>query len=330
MTPSTDPTTPALVLVGIIGITRSRLVIAPREPGAEPLVDLEGQGALPGTRMEQKLDLLARTARHARDQAAERLGTEPRIVAATLAVHGLARTEHEEATVVARTLLRDWGIPRERIQVDDDLLTSFLAGGVGADGILLRAGTGAVGVRYEGRAPKERRDGMGWLLGDIGSAVWIGRRTLQVVAADLDGRGPRTLLTERVGDALGLDLRDGLLPPSPTGDVRDDLSRAVFALAPPGRHAELGRFAPLPGSVPEDPAARRILDQVMRCFADTVRTLDPHAELPVVLAGSVLATPGPIHDELVTGFDAEGREHRETRSGIEGALLLAREAAAEE
>ncbi|MGO3211296.1 MAG: hypothetical protein ACTIJK_16045, partial [Brachybacterium sp.] len=89
-------------------------------------------------------------------------------------------------------------------------------------------GSGAVAVRFQDREAVARRDGMGWLLGDIGSAVWLGRRTLEAVAADIDGRGPRTLLTEEVGELLALDLREGLLPPSATGDPRQDLIRALI------------------------------------------------------------------------------------------------------
>ena len=63
------------------------------------------------------------------------------------------------------------------------------------------SGTGAVTVLFRGRQGVARRDGMGWLLGDIGSAVWLGRRTLQTVAADLDQRGRRTVLTERFPDS---------------------------------------------------------------------------------------------------------------------------------
>lgn len=326
---------PELVLAGIIGVSRSRLVIAPAS-GGEALVDITGEGSTPGAVIEQKLDRLVRTAHRAAEMlpggdehAAPGTGQPPRILAAALAVHGLARTEADQAQQIGRTLMRAFGTAPEKVVVGDDLLASFLAGEVGDSGVLLRAGTGSVGVRFEERRRTARRDGMGQLLGDIGSAVWIGRRTLQVVAADIDDRGPRTALTEKVGDMLDLDLRDGLIPPSPTGDVRDDLSRAIALIAPPIAPAELGRFAPLPGTVPEDPAARDILDTVMRHFAESVRRLDPQAELPVVLAGSVLATPGPIHDELVTGFEAEGRLHREQVSGITGALALARERAAD-
>lgn len=330
---STVPSAP-LVLAAIMGTTHSRIQLAPLHGDPTPVLDARGPGAPAGAHGLRSLETLLAAARSAVLATGARPESPVRIAAASLDVHGLARTELDAGLDIARRELDTFGPHGEvdmdlrHVHVGDDLLPAFLAGGVGDSGILLRAGSGTVAVRFDERQPRERRDGMGWLLGDIGSAVWIGRRTLQAVAADLDGRGRRTLLTDRVGDMLGLDLRDGLLPPSPTGEVRDDLVRAIAALDVGRVPSALGRFAPLPGTVPEDPAARDILDKVMRHFADTVRALDPHGELPVVLAGSVLATPGPIHDELITGLDADGREHREVSSGLPGAVMLARERAA--
>ncbi|MGY5765610.1 N-acetylglucosamine kinase [Brachybacterium sp. DNPG3] len=330
---ATIPAEP-LVLAAIMGTTRSRIQLARRDGDPTPVLDAHGPGAPAGSHGLRSLETLLAAARSAVLDAGARPEAPVRIAAVSLDVHGLARTELEDALEIARRELACFGphgevvVDLEHVHVGDDLLPAFLAGGVGDSGILLRAGSGTVAVRFEERRPRERRDGMGWLLGDIGSAVWIGRRTIQAVAADLDGRGRRTRLTESVGDLLGLDLRDGVLPPSPTGEVRDDLVRAIAALDPGRDPSVLGRFAPLPGEVPEDPAARAILDKVMRHFADTVRSMDPQCGLPVVLAGSVLATPGPIHDELITGLDADGREHREVLTGLPGAVRLARERAA--
>lgn len=159
---------------------------------------------------------------------------------------------------------------------------------------------------------------MGWLLGDIGSAVWIGRQVLQAVAADIDGRRPRTALTELLGDVLGLELRDGI--DTPTGDARRDLIRALDPLTP----AQWGRFAPLPGMALPDPVARKILDRAVRALAHDVQRLDPEATLPVVLAGSVLTSAGPLRDELMTGLDAAGHPRLEiAASGLAGAWQIA-------
>lgn len=316
-----------VVIAGDIGGTRSRLTLAPLD--GEVVAETEGPGANLRSSGSAALDHLAETVAAVLDNGRRELGDGIEIVAVALGISGAGPARAREVAAAVDERLEHLGIPEDRLLVTDDLHTAFLAGGMGDDGLLVLAGTGAVAVRFRRREAVARRDGMGWLLGDIGSAVWLGRRTLQAVAADLDERGRRTLLTEQVADMLELDLRDGLLPPSPTGDPRQDLIRALDEHLPAGAPAALGRFARLPGTVPEDPAAREILDTAVRHVMDTVRALDPQRNLPVVLAGSVLATPGPIHDEITTGLEADGRPFTTAASGLPGALLLAREKAAE-
>lgn len=48
----------------------------------------------------------------------------------------------------------------------------------------------------------QRADGYGWLVGDEGSAVWLGREAVRAALAAYDGRGSPTLLTESVPRAL--------------------------------------------------------------------------------------------------------------------------------
>ncbi|MEE1650937.1 BadF/BadG/BcrA/BcrD ATPase family protein [Brachybacterium sp. J144] len=314
------------VIAGDVGATHARLALAPLGGGV--VAEATGPGGNQRSSGPAALDHLQETVRAVLDEGRRQLGEDLRIAGVALGISGAGPALAAEVRRAVGERLADLGIPAERLLVTDDLHTAFLSGGVGDDGLLVLAGTGAVAVRFRDRAAIARRDGMGWLLGDIGSAVWLGRRTLQAVAADLDGRGRRTLLTERVGDLLDLDLRDGLLPPSPTGDPRQDLIRALDELLPAGAPAALGRFAAVPGSVPEDPAAREILDTAARHVRDTVRALDPEGELPVVLAGSVLATPGPIREEVLTGLRAEGRSVATVADAVPGALRLARELAA--
>ena len=63
-----------------------------------------------------------------------------------------------------------------------------------------------------------------------------------------------------------------------------------------------------------------------RSDEESAKTLS--AVLPVVLAGSVLATAGPLRDEVRAGLHAQGRTVRTATTGLPGALLLAREHAA--
>ncbi|MGP5053791.1 N-acetylglucosamine kinase [Brachybacterium paraconglomeratum] len=334
-----------LVLAGDVGGTRSRLVAA--SVGGGLLAQVEGPGANLRSSGPAAFDTLAATiaevleqARHAprtadagadddtSDGPAGPLPDDPAEVAAVaLGISGAGPARAAEVRAAVGERIVPLGIPADRLLVTDDLHTAFLSGGVGDDGLLVLAGTGAVAVRFRDREAIARRDGMGWLLGDVGSAVWLGRRTLEAVAADLDARGPRTLLTEEVGAALGLDLREGLRPPSPTGDPRQDLIRALDEHLPAGAPAALGRFAPLPARVREDPVARGILSAVIEHVLDTVEALDPEAVLPVVLAGSVLTGPGPIHDEVTASLQDCRRSVSPAPDGLPGALLLARELA---
>lgn len=334
------PTPPTLLIAGDIGGTSSRLILAPWDGAV--IAEAEGPGANLRSSGADALDNLVETVREVLfrglrvlgqaslgqdDLGQGDLGQGSEVAAVALGISGAGPARAAEVRRAVGERLARLGIDPARILITDDLHTAFLTGGVGDDGLLVLAGTGAVAVRFHDREAVARRDGMGWLLGDIGSAVWLGRRTLEAVAADIDGRGPRTLLTEEVGELLALDLREGLLPPSATGDPRQDLIRALDEQLPAGAPAALGRFARLPGRVAEDPVAREILDLAIRHVLETVRALDPQGELPVVLAGSVLASPGPIRGAVEAGLRAEGRAFRTAPTGLPGALLLARELA---
>lgn len=315
------------VIAGDIGGTRARLALAPVDGAV--IAEVVGPGANIRASGAAALDTLAESVAELLERGAASMEAELEVVAAALGISGAGPARADEVRRALGDRLVGLGIPAERLLVTDDLHSAFLSGGVGDTGLLVLAGTGAVAVRFEDREAVARRDGMGWLLGDVGSAVWLGRRTLEAVAADLDDRGPRTLLTEEVGAALGLDLRRGGDPPSPTGDPRQDLIRALDEQLPAGAPAALGRFAVLPGRVPEDAVAGEILQSAIAHVLETVRALDPGAALPTVLAGSVLTGPGPLRDGVLDALRAERREVREAPDGMPGALLLARELAAE-
>lgn len=119
---------------------------------------------------------------------------------------------------------------------------------------------------------------MGWLLGDTGSGVWIGRRVLRAAAAHLDRRGPRTALTPEVLAALGL--------PS-TGDPRQALVAAVTPQPP----ASWARFAPLALRLDgQDGVATALLDKAAAHLVHSARAVG--ASDQVVFAGGLLERGG--------------------------------------
>lgn len=94
---------------------------------------------------------------------------------------------------------------KARVVVVNDALVALVAGAGDNPGIVVISGTGSIiyGRNRENRAA--RSGGWGFVLGDEGSGYWIGKRALSAVMRANDGRGPRTLLTEKLLAHFGLD-----------------------------------------------------------------------------------------------------------------------------
>ena len=168
------------------------------------------------------------------------------------------------------------------LHLGSDLEAMFFAGTAELSGAALVSGTGAAAIVVRDGVTTARSDGRGWLLGDDGSGYWIARRVVRAVTADLDGRGPRTSLT------------DALLPAAAvTGDrsedkdvLLDQLVTNLYAIPTPG----IARFAPLAfDRAGTDDIARSIVDDAGRALADTVTALpSPDRDAPLIVGGSVL------------------------------------------
>lgn len=71
-------------------------------------------------------------------------------------------------------------------------------------GIVLMAGTGSVCFGHNGTGGHALVGGHGPILGDEGSAWWIGKEAASAVLRAQDGRGPETSLTQLFDDGTGL------------------------------------------------------------------------------------------------------------------------------
>ncbi|WP_203927575.1 N-acetylglucosamine kinase [Virgisporangium ochraceum] len=209
----------------------------------------------------------------------------------------------------------DAGLGGEVVTVTD-LEVAYAAGTAAPTGTLLIAGTGAIAARFEGGVPVRRADGYGWLLGDEGSAVWIGVRGLRAVLADLDGRDRRTALVDPACAALGVERPD------------DDeaLAQALLAAAFARPPADLGAFARDVSAAADagDGVAQAICHAAADRLLRTLSTVEPPPHAPVVLGGSVLLSPGPVAREVRAGIAAGlGIDPREAVDGAAGAAALA-------
>ncbi|MFC6005339.1 N-acetylglucosamine kinase, partial [Streptomonospora nanhaiensis] len=219
------------------------------------------------------------------------------------AVFGIAGSAAAGRPKAEEAMLRAWAAAGlgGRPRLTDDIAVAFAAGSAADAGTVLIAGTGAVAASVRAGAVVRRCDGYGWLLGDEGSAVWLGVAGLRAVLAAIDGRGPGTALGTRLAAALGV----------PAGDPQA-IVRAAHGRPP----AMLGALAPVVAGAADDgdavaagiaaEAAERLLatlGAVMAAGADPLSTPPApgsgtapapapaaKAPAPVVLAGSLLAS----------------------------------------
>jgi glucosamine kinase len=177
-----------------------------------------------------------------------------------------------------------------------DAEVAFASATPSPDGTVLVAGTGSVAARIVNHRKTTTAGGYGWLLGDEGSAFWIGREavraTLRVLQSD-EALG--ALATAVLAEALGAGTSDGA----------HTYARLITSAnsEPPIR---LARFASLvSATADDDPHAMKIVQTAADLLAQqafAVRT--PGERTPIVLVGSVAGEGSPVGDALRQLLDA--------------------------
>ncbi|GAA5127522.1 N-acetylglucosamine kinase [Pseudonocardia adelaidensis] len=178
-----------------------------------------------------------------------------------------------------------------------DVVTAFAAGTARPDGTVLVSGTGAGAVRIVARREAEVADCHGWLVGDEGSGVWLGREAVRAALAALDGRGAPTALLPAVTAAL-------LGAPLHPGAGRRGAERVVAAVhrEPP---IALARLAPQVSAAATagDAVAVGIVARAADALVAAVAAVRGDARTPIVLAGSVVGGPTPVGDRTRSALE---------------------------
>lgn len=209
--------------------------------------------------------------------------------------------------------------PAARVQVVSDARIA-LAGALGGQpGVIVIAGTGSIAFGLSSRGETLRAGGWGWLLGDEGSGLDLGRSALKAALAAHDGTGPETVLRERVCAAWGLTSPDEAVP-----RIYADVAAARGLMA---------SLAPLVSEAADegDAVALEILSaagrSLARLAAAVLRRLDvPGA--PVAAVGGVLTNCRPLSEAFAAAVPQEAPGSRVIQplgSPAEGAVLLARQ-----
>ena len=160
--------------------------------------------------------------------------------------------------------------------LENDGYTTVLGAHGGRPGAVVAAGTGAVGEALRADGSRVLASGWGWINGDEGSGAWLGLRAMRHAQQALDGRVPAGALARAVWARAGSD-RESLL--------------AWSAAAAQHGHATL---APLVFEQADaDPVARGLIDEAVAELVKLALALDPAAQLPLALCGSIALRLAP-------------------------------------
>ena len=177
------------------------------------------------------------------------------------------------ARELGRTLTPRAGCP---VHVTGDADTARCGAFLGAPGIVVIAGTGSAALGWDGKR-FARAGGHGFLLGDEGSAYWIGREAVRAALRFQDQMGGSEPIHRAVIQAAGRDL-DALI-----GDI----------CTHPAERGRLTALAPvITALAAEDAEARRIALEAAGHLADLAGTIRRRlGPLPVAGAGGVFRAP---------------------------------------
>ncbi|MCU1681409.1 MAG: N-acetylglucosamine kinase [Amycolatopsis sp.] len=236
-------------------------------------------------------------------------------------VVGMAGTSKLTDPAIAAVFDRAWeragvaGVTR----VTADAEVAFASATSAVDGTVLIAGTGSIAGRIRKHRLVSTTGGHGWLLGDEGSAFWLGREAVRATLATLDGHGELTgLAADVLTEALGMSVAELV------DTDRMTTSHRLITLANAEAPVRLARFAPLVSAAERagDPVAKQIVHRAADLLvAGTLAAREPGEDTPVVLVGSVLGENSPVSALVRAGLS--GLNVLTSSDGVLGAAWLA-------
>ena len=204
------------------------------------------------------------------------------------------------------------------VVVTTDIDIALAAAFSDGPGIVVSAGTGSVAVGRDKAGKRHRIGGYGWQMGDEGSGYAIGRAALGAVSRAIDGRSPKTALSERVLRATRSPDFDGLVRWAATASPAEVAALAPHVLAVAAAGDQLAQGI-------TDYAARE-LSQLAICLLPKMDITPP---IPVAVTGGLLAPEQPLRKTLLAKLAEEPSfQPIDTPvDAVSGALRLATSAA---
>ncbi|MFQ5740458.1 MAG: BadF/BadG/BcrA/BcrD ATPase family protein [Acidobacteriota bacterium] len=233
---------------------------------------------------------------------------------------GLAGVDRTQDRELMTRIVREI-VPARHVIVESDAFVTWAGATECRPGVVVISGTGSVAFGFNRKGDRARSGGWGHLLGDEGSGYNIGRKGLIAALRDHDGRGPQTLIRDKIVDELTLSSIDQVIPLLYGGQISNTniaaLGRLILEAGEEGDEVALDVIRQAAVELAE--AARAVIRK-LGCEGQS---------LPVAVSGGVF-THGPL---LRESFKVE-LARRAPRAELitaklppeKGALLVARAA----
>jgi N-acetylmuramic acid 6-phosphate etherase len=217
-----------------------------------------------------------------------------------------------------REVIRDWAAKAKlapTVDVVEDAALLLAAGTPDGWGVAVVAGTGSMAYARSADARTARAGGWGYLLGDEGSGYAVALAGLRAAARAADGRGPQTVLTEKLLAAFGLSRPEELV-----GVVYRGCDRAALAA-----------LAPIVlDAADTDPDAKEIVTaaaaELAAAAEAAARQLGYGKAFPVALAGGLFESRADYRTRFLAALAERGIAPEPVtvvREPAEGAVRLA-------
>jgi len=146
------------------------------------------------------------------EKVLKRVGKNGKISAVFLGLPGTEEEFKSRKELIEKEFLKRKKISRifeGKVVIGSDQLAGFRSGTDEKDGLALIGGSGSTCHGWRGNK-EVKIDGWGYL-SETGSAFFVGRRTLQTVFKELDGRAEKTLLAEKILRGLRVKNKEQLI-----------------------------------------------------------------------------------------------------------------------
>ena len=230
---------------------------------------------------------------------------------------GLAGAGRPDDRSILLDAIRNLGI-FDKVIIKHDAEIALAGATVLQPGIIVIAGTGAMAYGISPSGEEKRSGGWGNILGDEGSAYYIGRKALNAICKAYDGRGNQTILLDAIIEFWKLKDFDSIV-------------KKVYGMANPVQ--DIASIAPLVSKSAEigDQVAIEILKdsakELALCAISVIRGLKmENNKFPVAISGSVFNAGEIIlkpFKECVISVSKFADIIRPMFSPVIGAVLLA-------